>query len=136
MSAFQPDLDPYGELEYVIGSSDDFVCFDFDIDRENKVVHIASTVNSETGSFIDRFRDTVAVPYGDNVLAPYHAARGLMDDAVQWCFDNEVEHDAEGWNQDPEFFARAVHAAVTGTGPAIRTAVAMAPRPINTRNYL
>ena len=28
--------------------------------------------------------------------------------ALDWCADNGVWHDFEGWNQDPDYFARAI----------------------------
>lgn len=39
-------------------------------------------------------------------------ARNLVDAACDWCGENEVEHDEDGWNQDPEYFVRDVAASV------------------------
>ena len=44
--------DPYGSLEYAVGSGDDFWCFDFHVDESRKRVRLHAVINSETGSFI------------------------------------------------------------------------------------
>lgn len=128
--------DPYGSLEFAVGSGDDFVCFDYYHDKARKRVLLHAVLNSETGSFIEDFQKPEWISYRQDVLAPYRAAENLVNMALDWCADNTVEHDTEGWNQDPMYFARAVHASFTKTGPAIRKAVEMVRRPINTGNYL
>lgn len=110
---FKPNLDPCGELAWTVGSDDDFVCFDYDIDPDAKIVYLGSTVNSETGSFIQDFLPDQAVSYADDITAPYEAALALFSAGIDWCIDNEVEYD----DADIAEFARAVHAAVTGETP-------------------
>jgi hypothetical protein len=92
--------DPYGHLHYAIGSADDFICFDF-TRLESGLIRLHAVLNSETGSFIMNFEDPVELP--DAEAIPY--AVGLVDKALDWCGENEVEHDKEGWNQDPMYFA-------------------------------
>lgn len=113
LAKFTPKLDPYGELAWTVGSDDDFVCFDYDIDPDAKIVYLGSTVNSETGSFIQDFLPDQAVSYADDITAPYEAALALFSAGIDWCIDNEVEYD----DADIAEFARAVHAAVTGETP-------------------
>lgn len=127
---------PYGSLEFVIGTADDFICFDYHVDEENKRVLLHAVINSETGSFIQDFEAPAWVSYRDDLLAPYNRANELVGTALDWCAYNNCEHDEVDWNQDPRYFARAVHAAVTHAPERpIRIAVEMVRRPINTRNY-
>lgn len=100
--------DPYHYLTFVIGSEDDFVCFDYAVSTDRSTVKIASTINSETGGFIQEFMPTVEVPREAASLA----ARGLVDAALDWCGENEVEHDIIGWNQEPEFLIRSIQGEV------------------------
>jgi len=74
----------------------------------------------------------IEVPPGE----AFAEATRLEGEAVDWCTENNVEHDAEGWDQDPGYFARAVHCAVTQAGRPIRRAVEMVRRPLITGNYL
>jgi hypothetical protein len=121
---FYEDTDPYGSLEFVIGIEDDFWCFDYAVDEERKLVRLHAVVNSETGGFIQNAEDPIEVPFSEAV----QEAQRLVDEAINWMYDSGepvVEHDEEGWNQDTGYFVRAVHGAVTNTGPAIRKAVKM-----------
>lgn len=102
-------LDPYGCLEFVIGSGDDFVCFDYSVDTSARTVRFASVVNSETGHFIQNFEDECTVPFAEAVAE----AQRLVNAALDWCGENEVEHDAEGRNQDPQYLVRAVTNAIS-----------------------
>lgn len=43
--------DPYGHLEFCIGSADDFWCFDYHTHKDNTIT-LHAVINSETGSFI------------------------------------------------------------------------------------
>lgn len=103
-------LDPYGDLEYVIGSGDDFVCFDFDVDRKSGTVRFASTLNCETGHFIQAFENNCTVKMAEAV----EQAKMLVSAALDWCGENEVRKTFIGWNQDPTYFVRVVRAAVEG----------------------
>lgn len=103
--------DPYGELEFAVGSADDFVCFDYVYQPGNSVLILHAVVNSETGCFIQNFRTPQAIVTDDPELA-YDEACYLVDEALEWCDYGEVDHDYEGWNQDPLYFARAVKCAV------------------------
>lgn len=123
--------DPYGELEWCIGSADDFWCFDYH-KNDDGTVTLHAVINSETGSFIQDAEPPVTVPAAQAV----DEAKRLTDAAVEWCFDNEVTHDKEGWNQSPCYFWRSVHCDLTETGRAIRIPAEMVRRPINTGNYL
>lgn len=103
--------DPYGELLFAIGNEDDFWCFDYD--GEGDVVRLHAVINSETGSFIMDAKKPVDLPKAE--AADY--ALGLVDAAIVWCADNEVEHDEEGWNQDPYYFYRCVKNFADGGSP-------------------
>ena len=107
--------DPYGSLEFAIGSGDDFYCFDYYL-HDNGDVTLHAVINSETGSFIQDAEPPVRVPAAQAV----DEAKRLTSEALDWCYlncgDDFIEHDTEGWNQDPSYFWRAVEAAVTGKG--------------------
>ena len=93
---------PYGALEYAVGSGDDFSCFDYAFLGDGRVV-LSATVNSETGCFIESAGYKV-VPVEE---AP-SVALGFVDQAVEWCGWNDVRHTVRGWNQDPYYFYRSV----------------------------
>lgn len=101
------ETDPYGDLEFAVGSGDDFHCFAFHV-HANGDVTLHSVVNSETGSFIMDAAHPFRVKAGEAVKC----ALGLIDQALEWCHWNEVRHSKKGWNQDPYYFARAVAMAV------------------------
>ena len=100
---------PYGFLQYVMGSGDDFVCMDFAwVKNKTGLWYIIDgTVNSETGCFIDGFYYAV-VPIEEAVSH----AMNLTDAAVNWCCDNGLRHTLKGWNQDEYFFYRSVYLSV------------------------
>lgn len=102
--------DPYGILEYAIGSDDDFTCFDFHVDHEARTVTLHAVINSETGSFIQDAETPCTVPFADAVST----AQRLVDDAIAWLYDSGdvIEHDTLGWNQDEQYFVRAVECAI------------------------
>ena len=98
--------DPYGSLEFAIGSGDDFYCFDYYL-HDNGDVTLHAVINSETGSFIQDAEPPVRVPAAQAV----DEAKRLTSEALDWCYlncgDDFIEHDTEGWNQDPSYFWRA-----------------------------
>lgn len=108
------ETDPYGILEWAVGSGDDFFCFDYNIDGRNVTLH--AVINSETGSFIMNAEEPVTVDASEAV----EVAEAYVDQALDWCGENEVEHDCEGWNQDPHYFTRCIKRAVdmVNTGKA------------------
>lgn len=93
--------DPYGGLSYIIGDEDDFWCFDYYIHGDKVVIH--AVVNSETGSFIYNVRHEI-VPYEK----AFDVAAELTDEAIDWMAEGDIEHDYEGWNQDPLYFLRSI----------------------------
>jgi hypothetical protein len=117
--------DPYGALEFAIGSADDFWCFDYYL-HQNGEVTLHAVINSETGSFIMDAEEPIRVPAAQAI----EQAKRLTDSAIDWCYvDEPIEHDTEGWNQDPSYFWRAVQAAVIGNGyPVARIAKALNPQ--------
>jgi len=125
------NTDPYGNLEWCIGSSDDFWCFDYHTNSDGTIT-LHACINSETGGFIQDAEPPLTVPKDKAV----EQAKRLIDAAVEWCFDNEVAHDKAGWNQSPCYFWRCIHADIAKNGPAIRIPVEMVRRPQITRNYL
>jgi|TARA_Y100000310_G_C20195980_1_gene584680 hypothetical protein len=112
MGKYQTPTDPYGHLEFGIGSEDDFYCFDY-AELPNGSIKLHSVINSETGSFIQDGE----VNEVSKAEAP-EVALGMIDQALEWlveggdpCEDGKpgsIEHDIEGWNQDPYYFYRAV----------------------------
>lgn len=100
--------DPYGNLTFAIGDADDFWCFDYDTDATG-MVRLHATINSETGSFIQDAMPPVEVPAGEAV----NVAQGMIDAACEWCDDNDITHDADGWNQTPDYFVECVTFAVS-----------------------
>jgi hypothetical protein len=111
MSSTNKPTDPYGHLEFAIGTDDDFHCFDY-AELPNGQVKLHAVINSETGSFIqDGSVNTV-----DKCDAP-QVALGMIDDALEWL--EEDEHDLDGWNQDPYYFYRAVKAFCEGKSQLI-----------------
>ena len=101
--------DPYGVLMYGIGgeSGDDdggdfTVWLDFAELPDGRIV-LDSVWDSESGGTIDGF--------GYEVVSRNEApavALGMCDQALDACFNNEVKHDADGFNGDAYHFARAV----------------------------
>jgi hypothetical protein len=96
---------PYGFLEFAIGSGDDFVCMDYAIITAmgGRYCVIDATVNSETGAFIDGFGYHV-VPIEDAM----GVAREIINSAIGWCEGNDVRHTQKGWNQDHNYFLRSL----------------------------
>lgn len=88
---------PYGTLMYVIGSKDDFVCFDFHVLEDGYVV-LHAVINSETGSFIQDSGYEI-VPLVEAPKSVMHLMDGAFDD---------VQHSKRGWSQDHWFFYRDV----------------------------
>lgn len=105
---------PYGALYYAIGNGDDFVCFDYAIldncqDGKTRFV-LDSSVNSETGSFIDKFEYEVC-----QLEEASNIALGMTDSAVDWCisdYENPIKHTKKGWNQDVYYFYRSVYTEI------------------------
>lgn len=93
------ETDPYGKLECVIGSSDDFWCFDYIIHEDNTTT-LHSVINSDTGAFIQDAEKPIRIPLDKAV----DEAKRLINDALEWCAENNVKHDKEGWNQKPDKF--------------------------------
>ncbi len=71
------ETDPYGALEYAVGSGDDFVCFDFH-QHENGDFTLHSVVNSETGCSIQDMEHPYRVPEDRAVFE----ALGLIDQGL------------------------------------------------------
>lgn len=109
---------PYGILQYAVGNAEgDDQCdgdwtmfFDFAELPDGRIV-LDSTCNSESGGFIMGGGYEVC----DKKDAP-NVALGMVDLACEGVADNEVRHDADGWNQDEYYFVRAV-AAFCGIEP-------------------
>jgi len=90
--------DPYGILSYIIGSNKAFICFDFHVMDEKRVL-LHSVVNSEpemmygtngtsrfTASFISDFEYHVVSP--DAALS---VAEDMIANAIRWCDNNNVK---------------------------------------------
>jgi len=102
--------DPYGSLEFAVGSGDDFVCFDYSIfDYDGgRYCALHSVLNSETGHFIEDFRyevyDRDMMLEGEILVYAYYHVMAAID----WRLVNGVDHDKRGWNQDQFYFVRAL----------------------------
>lgn len=107
---------PYGHLEFAIGTGDDFYCFDYEkIDAGPRGLFIVlhSTVNSEGGGFImGGAYKVLPVNTMAEESAAVRAAFGLMDEALEWCYHNEIKHTVKGWNQNPAYFPICVARAL------------------------
>ena len=57
---------------------------------------IKSVLDCETGSFIQSFNDDEVVP----VSKALDAIKDHMYSAYDWCYENEVSIDFEGWGID------------------------------------
>jgi hypothetical protein len=111
------DTDPYGALEYAIGEENDFVCFDFNWDPDRRMLKMHSVVNCDSYGWIGNFEDPICMVVGESFVdigTAVNAACYLVELALEWCGENEVNLDTDGWNQDPYYFARAVSAALRG----------------------
>lgn len=106
-------LDPYGDLEFCIGSGDDFVCFAYNI--EDGRLRIESTLNSETGHFIQTFNQPVVVSVGSFEKVK-EAVLDEIYSAMDWCVENDVKHTKAGWNQDPFYLYREIIMHIMGVG--------------------
>jgi len=122
---------PYGNLHWCIGSEGDFWCFDYHRHR-NGTVTLHAVINSETGHFIQDAEPPIRLPNQEAI----EYAKKLTEDALDWCAENDVKHDKDGWNQSPCYFWRSLHCDISKTGHAIRIPVEMVRRPIITSNYL
>jgi hypothetical protein len=112
------NTDPYGILEYCIGSADDFICFDYQTFPEHGTCILHAVLNSETGHFIENFASPEVFFYDDpdgntNAL---EAAKELVLEALEWCAMNRVQHDSEGWNQDVYYFIRTIESLTKTEG--------------------
>lgn len=115
---YDHETDPYGHLTFVIGTEDDFWCFDYARDKEKALVRIHAVINSETGSFIMNACDPIEVAESEAVKA----ACGLTSQALDWLVEagDPLEHDWQGWNQDEQFFTRSLAADLNNGPPAPR----------------
>lgn len=109
---------PYGHLEFAIGSGDDFHCFDYEVINagpRGKFIVLHSTVNSETGGFIEGSGyEVLPVNTMAEQSAAVLAAFGMVDEALEWCSWNEVRHTVKGWNQNHAYFPICVARALQG----------------------
>jgi len=128
--------DPYGVLSFAVGNDEDddqdgdiTIFFDFAELPDGRIA-LDSTINSESGSYIDKFLYEVVDPKD-----AAKAAQAMTDAALDVLFENGIVHDQEGWNQTPCYFARSVHAHVNNTGPVDRIPVDMVGRPIHTKDF-
>ncbi len=103
---------PYGFLSFVIGGSDDFHCFDYEVINagpRGQFIVLHSVINSEGGGFIQDGEYTV-LPCNSAAekTAACREALGMVDQAMEWVYGNDLRHSRKGWNQEPAYFAIAV----------------------------
>lgn len=103
---------PYGFLHYACGSSDDFHCFDcktIEAGAKGKFIILDATLNSETGGFIvNAGYHVMPINTDREKIDVWCKACSMVDQAVDWCFDNDVKHSRRGWYQEPMYFAFSV----------------------------
>lgn len=99
--------DPYGLLTFSVGNEDDFICFDYHVQEDGKVI-LHSVLNCETSSFIENFEHPAIYEAKEAVAV----AIEMVDRAVEWCKENKVKHCQKGWGQDPYYFSRMVNYTV------------------------
>lgn len=105
---FSHETDPYHYLTWCIGSADDFWCFDFATCEETRTIRLHAVINSETGGFIMNAEEPTEVGFAEGVKK----AQRLVDSAIDWCFDNEVTPDWDGWKTSEGAFVKAVSEAI------------------------
>ena len=93
--------DPYNDIAWSVGNSEDFVCFDYLVLEAHIILH--STVNSETACCLDRFEYHV-VSHIDAV----DVAQTMVDNAIQWAVENEIEMDSEDWRENKKAYTFCV----------------------------
>jgi len=89
---------PYALREFGVGDDNDFICFDYHITKEG-VVAFHATVNSETGSFIDRF-DYWCRQCPPSLSEPELDVLDTIDRAVD-CVAEWGNVRNSGWEGDP-----------------------------------
>lgn len=103
---------PYGFLEFAVGTGDDFTCFDYatiDAGPLGSFVILDATWNTETGGSIEGAGYQVMPANSiEERKAVAIAAYALIDQALDTLGYNDIRHTLKGWNQDPYYFARAV----------------------------
>ena len=105
------ETDPYGALVFVIGTADDFWCFDYDTNHDTQMIRLHATINSETGSFIMDAEPPVEIPFDEAI----DYATALVDQAQEWCAENGIQHDTIGWNQEPDYFIKSIRTTIKQT---------------------
>lgn len=105
--------DPYGHISWAVGSDDDFVCFDYYVERRTKRVLLHAVVNSETGHFVQDFIKPTWVAFA---TAP-EAARDMVNSGVEWCIENGVRFNKRTYSARK--FAREVAKAVQSYCPDV-----------------
>jgi hypothetical protein len=94
---------PYGSLQYAIGSGNDFLCMDHAfISRNGKqwvVLHASRNSESGPGGYLEGAGYKI-VPLGPKV-------QGVVFSMMDGAFE-EVQHSVRGWNQDRWYWYRAV----------------------------
>lgn len=109
---------PYGHLEFAVGSGEDFYCFDYEVINagpRGKFIIMDSVINSETGGFIENALNGYVVLPVNTVAqdsAAIHEAFGMVDQALEWCNNNDIRHTVKGWNQNPAYFPICVARAL------------------------
>lgn len=104
----EPDkTDPYGRLSHTIGTGDDFVAIDYHVFPDLSV-QLHAVLNSETGGFVQNFREPVRVPQSDAL----EAAQQLTDEALEWMAETGRGPEAapEDWAESQKEAHRLIQA--------------------------
>lgn len=107
---------PYGTLHFAVGNAEgdeecdgDFTTFFDYAELPDGRMILHSVVNTDSGGYIGDGQYLVV-----SQEAAYPTAMDMVWNALEGVALNEVRHDTEGWNQDPNYFARCVRAYVEG----------------------
>lgn len=106
---------PYGHLHFAIGDEDSFLCMDYAIvtsEGKNYLV-VDLTYNSESGGYIGcAGYDVIPVTTDDEKVD----ALLQVKEQVYLSMDMETPHDSEGWNQEEDYFVRAIENSLFDRG--------------------
>ena len=100
---------PYGHLHFAAGSGDDFTCFDYatiNAGPKGRFIILDATYNTETGnSIFNANYEVMPINTEAEKRKALAEAFSMVDQAMSI---DEVQHTMRGWNQQSEYFARAV----------------------------
>ena len=99
---------PYGHLHFGIGDDDTFLCMDYQtivVDGGKTFLIVDGTFNTESGGYIgNAFYEIIPV----NSDKERQTALNIVRQIVSYSVPDDTPHDPAGWNQEEDYFVRAV----------------------------